>query len=173
MLSGINFHPIFLIVVGLLLALFGYKIQKIALTLMCFLLGYTLANLVTPNFLDDNLIIIIINSVVGILVSGIGIKLEKFAIGSSVAYLVYISLSSYAGIIPFEMTPIIEIAISLAAGIAATLLIKPVLILVTSIGGISMFLCGLATYVTIPSSIYLIVLLIVIALSTIIQFKTN
>ena len=29
MLSGINFHPIFLIVVGLLLALFGYKIQKI------------------------------------------------------------------------------------------------------------------------------------------------
>ena len=70
MLSGINFHPIFLIVVGLLLALFGYKIQKIVLTLMCFLLGYSLANLVTPNFLDDNLIIVIINSVIGILVSG-------------------------------------------------------------------------------------------------------
>lgn len=173
MLSGINFHPIFLIIVGLLLALFGYKIQKIVLTLMCFLLGYSLANLVTPNFLDDNLIIVIINSVVGILVSGLGIKLEKFAVGASVAYLVYISISSYAGIIPFEMTPVIEAAISLAAGIAAMLLIKPILILATSVGGVSVFLSGLATYVTIPSNIYLIVLLVVIALCALIQFKTN
>lgn len=173
MLSSLNFHPIFLIVVGLLLALFGYKIQKITLSLVCFLLGYSLANLVTPNFITDNTIIIVINIIVGILVSGLGIKLEKLAIGASVAYLVYISLSSYTGILPFDMTPAIQAAIALAGGIAAMLLIKPVLIIVTSIGGVSILLNGLATYITIPSNLYLIVLLVVILLCALIQFKTN
>ena len=173
MLSGINFHPIVLIVVGLLLAVLGYKIQKITLKLVCFSLGYTLASLVTPNFTNNEVIIIVINSLAGILVSGLGIKLEKLAIGASVGYLVYISLASYSNILPFDMTPVIQAAISLAGGIAAMLLIKPVLILATSIGGASILLSGVVNYVTIPNNIYLIILLVVIALCAIIQFKTN
>ena len=173
MLSGINFHPIFLIVAGILLALFGYKIQKIVLTLASFALGFTLSNAIMPNIINDNTIVLVFNIVIGILISGIGLKLEKFAIGSAVAYIAYLSLDTYANILPFDLTPIIQAAISLAVGITAMLLIRPILIITTSIGGVSILLSGLSNYIEIPNNIYLIILIVAIALCALVQFKTN
>lgn len=173
MLNGITFHPIVLIVVGALIALFGYKIQKFTLTLICFALGYTLSNALIPNLISDQTIIIIINIVVGIIFGGLGLKVEKLAVGLSVAYLVYTSLATYAGYIPFEMTQGIQLIIALVCGIAALLVIRPILILSTSIGGSSILLSGLVSYIAIPNNIYFIVLVLVIIFCSIIQFKTN
>lgn len=173
MLSSINFHPIFLIVIGSLMAIFGYKIQKLVRTITCFSIGFTLANLVTPMLLDNNLIIIIINIVVGIIISSLSIKLEKFAIGVTVAYLVYITLNSYANVIPYELTMLYQIVISLIVGIIAMILIKPLLILTTSICGGGILFIGVANYIDVPNNLNSIILLILIILCAIIQFKTN
>ena len=115
----------------------------------------------------------IVNVIAGIIIASLGFKLEKLAVAGTVAYLVYTSLTTYAGIIPYEMTNVIKLIASLVCGMVAMLLIKPILIITTSIGGISILLSGLVTYITIPSNIYLIVLICAILLSTIIQFKTN
>lgn len=173
MLNGITLHPIVLIIAGALIALFGYKIQKITLTSICFMLGYTISNAIIPNLVTDSTIIIIINVVVGFLFGTLGLKLEKLAIGLSVAYLIYTVLSSYAGYIPIEMTLVIKIIISLIGGIAALLLIRPILILTTSTGGVSILLSGLVSYITIPNDIYIIVVIISVIVCAIIQFKTN
>lgn len=173
MLNNITFHPILLIVVGALFALFGYKIQKLTLTLVCFLLGYTISNAICPNFISDTLIITIINIVVGLIIAALGFKIEKLAVSATVSYLVYTSLNTYAGIIPIELDFIAKSIISLVCGMASLLLIKPILILVTSIGGVSILLSGLTTYITIPNDIYMIVVLVAIGLCAIIQFKTN
>ena len=168
-----SIHPIILIVVGSVISLFGYKIQKLVLTLGCFALGYTISSNICPNFITDSTTIIIVNIIAGIIIASLGYKIEKLAVAGTVAYLVYTSLTTYAGIIPYEMTNVIKLIASLVCGIIALLLIKPILIITTSIGGISILLNGLVTYITIPSNIYFIVLICAILLSTIIQFKTN
>lgn len=173
MLNGISFHPIVLIVVGALIALFGYKIQKLTLTLVCFALGYTISNAFVPSLVSDSTIIIIINIVIGLIFGGLGLKLEKLAVGVSVAYLVYTALSTYAGYLPFELTQVIQLIIALVCGIAALLMIRPILVLATSIGGVSIFLSGLVSYIVIPGNVYFIVLLLAIIFCAIVQFKTN
>ena len=173
MLNNLTFHPILLIVVGALLALFGYKIQKLTLSLVCFLLGYTISNAICPHFITDSTIITIVNIVVGIIIASLGFKIEKLAVSATVAYLVYTSIASFAGIIPFELTETIKAVIALICGIASLLLIRPILIIVTSLGGASILLNGVSTYITIPNEYYLIVLIVVFALCALIQFKTN
>lgn len=173
MLNGISFHPILLIVVGALVAFFGYKIQKFTLTLVCFALGYTISNAFIPNLVSDGTIIIIINIAIGIIFGALGLKLEKLAVGLSVAYLVYTALSTYAGYLPFELTQVIQLIIALICGIAALLMIRPILILATSIGGVSILLSGLVSYIVIPHDIYFIVLILAVIFSALVQFKTN
>lgn len=171
MLSSI--HPGILILAGLLTALFGYKIQKAVLTIGCFCIGFSLMQYVCPHFITDQVVSTVISIVVGLLVSGLGVKLEKLAVGLTVGYLVFTSIGTYANHIPFELTQTTKLITALVSGIIGILMIKPILIIVTSIAGSSILLQGLSTYVVIPSTIYLIVLVSIIVISIFIQYKTT
>jgi hypothetical protein len=171
MLSSI--HPGILILAGILTALFGYKIQKAVLTVGCFCIGFSVMQYVCPNFISDQVVSTVISIVVGLLVSGLGVKIEKLAVGLTVGYLVYASIGSYANYLPFELTQISKLVTALVCGLIGMLMIKPILIIVTSIAGASILLLGAASYITIPSSIYLIVLVSVIVISIFVQYKTT
>ena len=171
MLSSI--HPGILILAGILTALFGYKIQKAVLTVGCFCIGFSVMQYVCPYFITDQVVSIVISIVVGLLVSGLGVKLEKLAVGLTVGYLIYTSIGSYANYIPFELAQVTKLITALVCGLVGMLMIKPILIITTSIAGSSILLLGAASYITIPSSIYLIVLVSIIVISIFVQYKTT
>jgi hypothetical protein len=128
---------------------------------------------VCPNFISDQVVSTVISIVVGLLVSGLGVKIEKLAVGLTVGYLVYASIGSYANYLPFELTQISKLVTALVCGLIGMLMIKPILIIATSIAGASILLLGAASYITIPSSIYLIVLVSAIVISIFVQYKTT
>lgn len=171
MLSSI--HPAILIIAGILTALFGYKIQKTVLTIACFCIGFSLTNYLLPNIISDEVVIIVISIVVGLLFSGLGVKIEKLAVGLTVGYLIFASIGSYANYLPFELTLTTKLISALVCGLVGMLMIKPILMIATSIAGASILLIGATSYITIPSTIYIIILVSIIVVSIFVQYKTN
>lgn len=171
MLSSI--HPAILIIAGILTALFGYKIQKTVLTIACFCIGFSLTNYLLPNIISDEVVIIVISIVVGLLFSGLGVKIEKLAVGLTVGYLIFASIGSYASYLPFELTLTTKLISALVCGLVGMLMIKPILMIATSIAGASILLIGATSYITIPSTIYIIILVSIIVVSIFVQYKTS
>ena len=77
------------LIVGILLCFFGFKIQKMLITVAWFLIGYNLVGYANGYFhlIADDTILIIVSIVVGLLLSGVGYKIEKLALFIAVAYL--------------------------------------------------------------------------------------
>lgn len=172
MLSSI--HPAILIIAGILTALFGYKIQKTVLTIACFCIGFSLTNYLLPNIISDEVVIIVISIVVvGLLFSGLGVKIEKLAVGLTVGYLIFASIGSYANYLPFELTLTTKLISALVCGLIGMLMIKPILMIATSIAGASILLIGATSYITITGTLYIIILVSIIVVSIFVQYKTN
>lgn len=171
MLSSI--HPAILIIAGILTALFGYKIQKTVLTIACFCIGFSLTNYLLPNIISDEVVIIVISIVVGLLFSGLGVKIEKLAVGLTVGYLIFASIGSYANYLPFELTLTTKLISALVCGLVGMLMIKPILMIATSIAGASILLIGATSYITITGTLYIIILVSIIVVSIFVQYKTN
>ncbi len=164
-----------LIVLGisLLLCFFGFKVQKLVITLAWFALGYTLAGAVAGLFLTGN-VLLITQIVVGIILGSMGYKLEKLALAIAVAYLTYISVGPYIKGFEEGITLIIHVGVSLGAGILATFFIKPILIGITSIAGATLIQRYLPVIIpSLTSQIVLIISIVIAVLGLLTQFKTN
>lgn len=170
-----NFDVTSLIILGisLVLCFFGYKVQKFVVTLAWFALGYTLAGMIGANFITGNTLLII-KIVVGIILGSMGFKLEKLALAIAVAYLTYISVGPYITGFEKEVTIIIQVAVSLGAGILATFFIKPILIGVTSIAGATLIKQYLPVIIpSLGSQVVLIIAIVIAVFGLLTQFKTN
>ncbi len=170
-----NFDIETLIILGisLILCFFGFKVQKLVVTLAWFALGFTVAGAIGGNFLDGNTLLIV-EIVVGIILGSLGYKLEKLALAIAVAYLTYISIGPYITGFEEGVRLIIHIGGSLLAGILATFFIKPILIGVTSIAGATLIQRYLPVLIpAIPNQVALIIAIVIAVLGLLTQFKTN
>lgn len=170
-----NFDIETLIILGisLILCFFGFKVQKLVVTLAWFALGFTVAGAIGGNFLDGNTLLIV-EIVVGIILGSLGYKLEKLALAIAVAYLTYISIGPYITGFEEGVKLIIHIGGSLLAGILATFFIKPILIGVTSIAGATLIQRYLPVLIpAIPTQVALIIAIVIAVLGLLTQFKTN
>lgn len=135
-----NYELILMIAVGLALALFGYRVKKIAFFVIWFIIGYQLMtyfqptlNTWVPQIADQPLWQTLLPIAGGLLLSLVGFSIEKLCVGGICFCLTMIIAVNYFG---SEMQTLAIAAIIgvVLAGLAVTL-IKPASIVATSIAG--------------------------------------
>jgi hypothetical protein len=163
------------LIVGLLLCFFGFKIQKMLITVAWFLIGYNLVGYANDYFhlISDSNILILVSIVVGLLLSGVGFKLEKLALFIAVAYLTFTSIKAYIPIDDPRILLLVQAALALIAGALSTLFIKPILIGVSSFAGAALVKEYLPLFITIPANILLIIVIVIAVAVVIVQLMTS
>lgn len=126
--------------VGLALMFFGYRIKKVAFFLIWFILGYNLMsflmptiNNLVPQIADNNIYQMLLPIGGGLLLSLMGLSIEKLCVGGICFALVMVITVRYFGT-EMQTLAIGGIVGVLAAGAAVTLM-KPATIVATSVAG--------------------------------------
>lgn len=161
------------ILIGLVLCFSGFKLQKLVITLVWFVIGFGIARYVCPYFTDSSSIKLIVEIIAGILLGSIGFKLEKLALMIAVAYLVYKSFGSYINGFDPNINLIIRIVVSLVIGGLATLFIKPILIVVSALGGTALIKEYLTVLLNVSPSVMGVILVVLLIAGIVMQFKTS
>jgi hypothetical protein len=164
---------IILILVGIGLAFYGYKAQKLLIIIGCFFFGFTLAGQILPHFIADEKVLILVKALVGLFLALAGLKLEKLAIFLGVAYLVYMSIGAYITGIDPSIKLMIQAGIALIVGALSTLFVKYIIIIVSGIAGAALVQQYLPALFSIPIGILTIITVIIAAAGIYYQFKTN
>ena len=132
--SLMQYEALIAIALGIFLCLFGYRIKKVAFTVIWFIIGYYLASLAMPYITDDQTWQLLAPIGVGIITGMLGFRIEKFCIFAVATFTVTTTI-----IETFQLQDIWAIALAIAAGIVvgciATALIKPVGIITTALSG--------------------------------------
>lgn len=172
---NIELETIVSLVLGILFLFFGYRVQKVIISIVWFIIGYELSNLIAPHFFTDPTALIIVGIVVGLVLVVIGFKLEKLALFIAVAYLVYKTLTPYISLLHLnnDITFLIQIGISLVVGALSVAYIKHILIIITSLAGANLINKTILTLITLNSTILFIIFLVLAALGILFQFKNN
>ena len=125
---------------GLAVLLFGYRIKKIAFFIIWFILGYNLMNFLmptinsmSPEIVSSEFYQILLPIAGGLLLALLGFSIEKLCVGGICFVLVMMISIQYFG------TEIQTLAISAIIGIvaagAAVALMKPAIVVATSVAG--------------------------------------
>ncbi|MBQ3352885.1 hypothetical protein IJG89_00860 [Candidatus Saccharibacteria bacterium] len=125
---------------GLAVMLFGYRIKKLAFFIIWFLIGYNLMmilmpliNGAVPAIATSELYQILLPIAGGLLLALLGFSIEKVCIAGICFFLVMLITIQYFGTnIP---TLAIGAIIGVVAGAAATAMLKPAIIIATSLAG--------------------------------------
>ena len=126
--------------VGLAVLLFGYRIKKIAFFIIWFLIGYNLMmvlmpviNSAVPQIAANNLWQILLPIAGGLLLALLGFSIEKLCIAGICFFLVMLITIQYFG----TDIPILVIGaiIGVVAAASATAMVRPAIIIATSIAG--------------------------------------
>ncbi len=105
---------------GLVLIFDGYKIERVIITIIWFLLGFNIAKDILGLFnYTAGIVPIIIEVIVGLCFASVGFKLERLAFFIAVAYAVFIAIPNYYvldnKIIYFAIKILVAVAIGLLA----------------------------------------------------------
>ena len=131
-LSG--YEAIIAIALGVFLALYGYKLKRVAFVIIWFAIGYYLASLLAPNITSDPTWQKLIPICAGVVLGIFGFSLEKLCIFAVATYAVSTTL-----IDTFVLSEPLYIGLAIAAGVIAGIfaikLIKPFGIITTAFSG--------------------------------------
>ena len=156
---------------GIILCLFGFKLQKVLICLSWAVLGFAIGSGITGAFADQTASYIA-GGVLALLFGMIGFKLYKIGI------FVLCFVLTFAVIYNLISNDIVRMVAGLAGGALVGFIglkfIKPVIIISTSFSAGSMIAEGAASYFAFNSSIiYWIILLVVAIFGVCYQFKTT
>ena len=165
---------------GLALVLFGYRIKKIAFFIIWFLIGYNLMLILmpwigtfAPEVVNTELYQILLPIGGGALLALLGFSIEKFCVSAICFALVMLITVQYFG------TDVTTLAIGgvvgLVAGALATKLMKPAVIIATSLaGGWTLTLAILTFFPGLSSEIFYFPLIVgITVIGVLFQFKTT
>lgn len=109
-----------LFLIGLILIFDGYKVEKVLVTILWFILGYRLATSVLGYFgLQNNILLIVVGVIVGLCTGAVGWKLEKIAFLIAIGYAVFEIIPNYFVINNAFLFFIVKLVLALiVAGIA-------------------------------------------------------
>lgn len=161
------------ILIGILMCFAGFKIQKLFISLVWFVIGFSLAKYIGGNFIENSQMLLAVEIIVGIIVGSLGFKLEKLALFIAVSYLVFKTIGPYITGLDKGVALIVQGGISLLVGALSTLFIKPILIIVSSIAGANIIKAYLPTLIGLSSNIILIIVIVIAVLGALVQFKSN
>ena len=168
-----EFTPIIFLIIGIILCFCGYKIQKILITFAWFLIGFNISSILLGNIISNETTVLIASLAVGLILAILGIKIERLAVYIAVAYLSYKALSTYLVFDNETATYLINGVISLIIGALSVKLIRPIIIIVSSIYGTSLVTSNLPHLLNIPSIGMTIITIFLIIISIIYQLSTT
>ncbi len=166
--------------IGLAVLLFGYRIKKVAFFIIWFLIGYNimmllmpLINGAVPQIASDNLWQILLPIAGGLLLALCGFSIEKLCVAGICFFLVMLITVQYFG--TDTLTLVIGAIIAAVAAAAATAMIKPAIIIATSIAGAwALTLALLNIFPVINASVFFLPFIAAFALlGAIFQFATT
>jgi len=164
---------IFAILIGIICCFFGYKVQKILITIVWFTLGFTLSNKIGTYVIDSQNLLWLIDIIIGVIIARIGFKLEKLALFIAISYVTFITMGPYIKGVEEGLSFIITGSISLMIGAFSLFIMKPILIIISSIAGANLIKIYLPSLITIPANILIIFIIVLAIFGVIVQFKTN
>ena len=133
-IPGVNIAtPIIALIIAAFLALVGYKLKKVTLALVWFILGLTLASTILPMAFDgvSAVIILAIGIILGCIFAFLGFKIEQAAIFVAVTFLAFGILSKFTLINQEFLNFLIKAIISIIIGGVALSFTKPIFIIVS------------------------------------------
>ncbi len=125
------------IILGILIGFFGYRVKKIAFTIIWFIFGFTLTAKAIDWFgvnAGNTFTTFILPAIGGIFFALIGFRIENLVIALTVALAVFTMLSQIIGL-SNPLSWIICIIVAVIAACIAVRCVKPAIIIVTGIYG--------------------------------------
>ena len=172
---------VIMIILGLVVLLFGYRIKKIAFFIIWFLLGYNLVlslmptiNDLVPQIAGSDLYQILLPIAGGLLLALMGFSIEKLCVGGICFVLVMMIAIQYFGT-DIQTLAIAAIIGVVAAGAAVTLM-KPAIIIATSVLGAHVLTLAIGNFIPaldLASGLYWPIMIGLAAIGCIVQFTTT
>lgn len=187
-MSGFDINPsalnttelIIMMIIGVLLIFAGYRIKKIGFFLLWFFIGFTLMgyllpeiNKLVPDIAGNELWQNLLPVAGGLLVALMGFTIEKICVGGIVFGVIEMIVAQYFGT---EMqTLLIGGVVGLVAAGASVMLMKPAIILASSVAGSYMITTGILAFAPNinPEMYYFPILIGIAALGAITQFVST
>lgn len=166
--------------IGLAVLLFGYRIKKAAFFIIWFLIGYNLMLILmpiitkfAPDVINTELYQILLPIGGGALLALLGFSIEKFCVSAICFALVMLITVQYFGTDVATLS--VGGIVGLMAGAAATMLMKPAVIIATSVaGGWALTIALLNFFPDISREIFYFPMIIgIAAIGAIFQFATT
>ncbi|MBO7131727.1 hypothetical protein J6V85_00460 [Candidatus Saccharibacteria bacterium] len=166
--------------VGLAVLLFGYRLKKVAFFIIWFLIGYNIMlvlmpiiNGAVPQIAGDSLYQTLLPIAGGVLLAMLGFSIEKLCVAGICFFLVMLIVIQYFG--TDVVTLVIGAIIGAVAAASATALMKPAIIIATSVAGAwALTLALLNIFPVIDASIFFLPFIAAFAiLGAIFQFATT
>ena len=166
--------------VGLAVLLFGYRLKRIAFFIIWFLIGYNIMlvlmpiiNGAVPQIAGDSLYQTLLPIAGGIVLAMLGFSIEKLCVAGICFFLVMLIVIQYFG--TDVVTLVIGAIIGAVAAASATALMKPAIIIATSVAGAwALTLALLNIFPVIDASIFFLPFIAAFAiLGAIFQFATT
>lgn len=168
-----NLTPIALIILGVILSFFGFKIQKVAIAIAWAMLGYTLAKSFGHYIVDTDKAILIMEIVCAIIFAGLGYKLEKISLFIAVAYYAYITIGPYITFFEPLVNKLVTIGAGLICGGLAVIFMEKIIIIITGAFGANLIKVNLPKMVSLPTNIVTIIFIAVLICGILFQFRDN
>ena len=151
------------LIVGFFLLLFGYRVKKIAITIIWFIIGYWLVSLFVDQIIADQMWQFILCCVGGLVLGMLGMTIERFAIFVTVGATFAMFVIQNFGPVTDWVLPVIAVAVGVVAGTIAVWLVKPMIILATAIEGARLVTVSGLALLNFPQPEWYMVLLLAVA----------
>ena len=151
------------LIIGFFLLFFGYRVKKIAITIIWFVIGFWLVSLFVNKITDNQIWQLILECVGGLVLGMFGMTIEKFAVFITVGAAFGWSIIENFGPVTDWTLPAIVVAVGVVAGVIGVWLIKPMIIFATSIQGATLIAASVLVLLNIDKPEWYSVLTIAVA----------
>ena len=156
--SGVP-QNIIILVLGVLLLLFGYRLKRIAMIIIGFVVGWGIAAQFAPNIVADPFWQFVIKLALGALLAIMATTIERLAVFAIVALAVGSAFYNAAPITDAMAHVSISVAVGVVAGVISVWFIKPAFIVASGLKGAQMLSTLLASLFSIPTPWPLVILI--------------
>ncbi len=152
--------------IGLIFIFEGYRIERVIVTIIWFLLGFNLAKDVLGLFnFDTGIVPFIIEVIVGSCFAAVGFKLERIAFFIAIAYAVFIAIPNYFILDNKIVFLIVRLLIALVIGLLAVKFRAIIYILIASLLGATLMKRAiLVLFPVLPAGVMTVINVIVVIL---------
>ena len=159
--------------IGIFLLFFGYRLKKIAITIIWFIVGFWLVSLFIDKVTPDPTWQLILCGVGGLVLGMFGMTIERFAIFVTVGVTFAMSVIQNFGPVVDWTLPAIAVAVGVVTGALGVWLVKPMIIVATAIEGARLAIINGLALLSVPTpEWYFVLFLCVSAVGIIFQWNS-